>query len=133
MRHRKTTVKLGRTSAHRDAMLANMVCSLITEKRIKTTLPKAKAARVLAEKMVTMGKRNTLATRRLAVAKLHQKDAVKELFENVAPGFASRAGGYTRILKLGQRSSDGSEMALIEWVEAAAVAVAETQAETAEA
>lgn len=128
MRHRKNTVKLGRTSAHREAMLANMVCSLITEKRIKTTLPKAKAARVLAEKMVTLGKRNTLATRRLAVAKLHQKDAVKELFENVAPGFASRDGGYTRILKIGQRSSDGSEMALLEWVEAAEVA-----AETAEA
>ena len=128
MRHRKNTVKLGRTSAHRDAMLANMVCSLITEKRIKTTLPKAKAARVLAEKMVTMGKRNTLATRRLAVAKLHQKGAVKELFDVVAPGFASREGGYTRILKIGQRSSDGSEMAFLEWVEAAEVA-----AETAEA
>ncbi|MFC1467076.1 50S ribosomal protein L17 [Verrucomicrobiota bacterium] len=128
MRHRKNTVKLGRTSAHRDAMLANMVCSLITEKRIKTTLPKAKAARVLAEKMVTLGKRNTLATRRLAVAKLHQKDAVKELFDNVAPGFASRNGGYTRILKIGQRSSDGSEMAFLEWVEAAEVA-----AESAEA
>lgn len=128
MRHRKNTVKLGRTSAHRDAMLANMVCSLITEKRIKTTLPKAKAARVLAEKMVTMGKRNTLATRRLAVAKLHQKDAVKELFDHVAPGFASREGGYTRILKIGQRSSDGSEMAFLEWVEAAEVA-----ADTAEA
>ncbi len=132
MRHRKNTVKLGRTSAHRDAMLANMVCSLIVEKRIKTTLPKAKAARVLAEKMVTFGKRNTLATRRLAVAKLHQKDAVKELFDVVAPGFANRNGGYTRILKIGQRSSDGSEMAFLEWVEADA-AVAAPVAETTEA
>ena len=132
MRHRKLTVKLGRTSAHRDAMLANMVCSLITEKRIKTTLPKAKAARVLAEKMVTLGKRNTLATRRLAVAKLHQKDAVKELFDTVAPGFASRNGGYTRILKIGQRSSDGSEMAFLEFVEAAEAATEEVVEEAAE-
>jgi large subunit ribosomal protein L17 len=118
-------------------MFANMVCSLITEKRIKTTLPKARAARVLADKMVTLGKRNTLSTHRLAVARLHQKDAVKELFDNVAPGFASRTGGYTRILKLGKRSSDGSEMAYLEFVEAAPVAdaVVETAAvaETVEA
>lgn len=128
MRHRKKTVKLGRTSAHRDAMFANMVCSLIEVKRIKTTLPKARAARVLADKMVTMGKRNTLATRRLAVAKLHQKDAVKELFDVVAPGFANREGGYTRIIKIGTRSSDGSEMAYLEWVEAAEVAAEPVEA-----
>lgn len=136
MRHRKKTVKLGRTSAHREAMFANMVSSLILEKRIKTTLPKARAARVLADKMVTLGKRNTLATRRLAVARLHQKDAVKELFDTIAPGFATRNGGYTRILKIGRRSSDGSEMAYLEFVEGAEVAtevVAETVSETAEA
>ena len=117
MRHRKKTIKLGRTSAHRDEMLAGLVCSLIEEKRIKTTLPKAKAARSLAEKMVTLGKKGTLADRRLAVSKLHNERAVKELFDNVAPAFAERAGGYTRIVKLGKRISDSSEMAILEWVE----------------
>ncbi|MCF7847348.1 MAG: 50S ribosomal protein L17 [Kiritimatiellales bacterium] len=124
MRHRKKTIKLGRTSAHRDAMLAALVCSLVQEKRIKTTLPKAKAARSLAEKMVTFGKKGTLADRRVAVSRLHNELAVKELFEKVAPGFADRSGGYTRIVKLGKRISDSSEMVILEWVE--------TVAETAE-
>ena len=87
MRHRKRTVKLGRSSSHREAMLANMVCSLIDEKRITTTLPKARAARSMAEKMVTLGKRGDLHARRLAVSRLRNANSVRELFENVAPAF----------------------------------------------
>ena len=128
MRHRKRTVKLGRTSAHRNELLANLVCALIDNKRIKTTLPKARAARSLAEKMVTLGKKGTLASRRLAVSKLKQVDSVKELFDNVAPMFADRNGGYTRIIKLGRRISDSSEMVLLEWVDSVAAPVAESPA-----
>jgi large subunit ribosomal protein L17 len=117
MRHRKNSVKLGRTTSHREAMLANMVCSLIQEKRIKTTLPKAKAARRLAEKMVTLGKRGDLHARRQAISKLRSQDAVHELFAAVAPAFQEREGGYTRIMKLGTRRSDASEMAILEWVD----------------
>ena len=117
MRHRKKTVKLGRTSAHRNELLANLVCGLIEHRRIKTTLAKAKAARSLAEKMVTLGKKGTLAARRQAIATLKQEGLVRVLFDKIAPGFESRAGGYTRILKLGRRMSDSSEMVLLEWVE----------------
>ncbi len=117
MRHRKRTIKLGRSSSHREAMLANMVCSLINEKRITTTLPKARAARVLAEKMVTLGKRGDLHARRLAISRIRNKNSVQELFDVVAPAFAERAGGYTRITKLGKRYSDASEMAILEWTE----------------
>ena len=124
MRHRKRTVKLGRTSAHRNELLANLVCALIDNKRIKTTLPKAKAARSLAEKMVTLGKKGTLASRRQAISALKQKDSVKELFDNIAPTFADRAGGYTRIVKLGRRISDSSEMVLLEWVDSIAAPAA---------
>ena len=116
MRHRKNTVKLGRTSAHREALLSSLVCNLIKAKRIETTLPKAKAARRLAERMVTLAKRNTLATRRRAASILRLPEAVGELFATVGPAFADRAGGYTRIYKLGTRASDSSEMALLEWV-----------------
>jgi len=118
MRHLKKTVKLGRTGAHRDAMLANQVCSLIVERRIKTTIAKAKATRSLAEKMVTLGKAGTLAARRQALATIKQPAQVKVLFDEIAPGFAGRAGGYTRITKLGPRMSDSSEMVILEWVEA---------------
>lgn len=118
MRHRKRTVKLGRRSAHRNELLANLVCALIDSKRIKTTLPKARAARGLAEKMITLGKRNTLATRRQAIAALKQVDSVKELFDHVAPACADRSGGYTRIIKLGRRISDSSEMVYLELVDA---------------
>jgi large subunit ribosomal protein L17 len=128
MRHRKKTVKLGRTSAHRNELLANLVCALIDNKRIKTTLPKARAARSLAEKMVTLGKKGTLATRRQAISTLKQEGSVKELFENIAPTFADRSGGYTRIIKLGRRISDSSEMVLLEWVEAVAAPVVEEAA-----
>ena len=116
MRHRKRTVKLGRTSAHRDALLASLVCNLIIFKRIHTTLPKAKAARSLAEKMVTLGKKATLAARRRAVSKLHRPELVKALFDTVAPAFKDRAGGYTRIVRLGPQRSDNAEMAILEWV-----------------
>ena len=117
MRHRKKTVKLGRTSAHRNELLANLVCGLIEHRRIKTTLAKAKAARVLAEKMITLGKKGTLASRRQAIATLKQEQLVRVLFDEIAPGFKDRPGGYTRILKLGRRISDSSQMALLEWVE----------------
>jgi large subunit ribosomal protein L17 len=127
MRHLKKTVKLGRTGAHRDAMLSNQVCSLIAERRIKTTISKAKATRSLAEKMVTLGKAGTLAARRQAVAELGQPAQVKVLFDEIAPGFAGRSGGYTRITKLGKRMSDASEMVILEWVEAAQPVVAESQ------
>ena len=117
MRHRKKTIKLGRTSAHRNSLLANQVCSLIEHQRIKTTLAKAKAVRPLAEKMVTLGKRGDLHARRLAAGKLGQKDAVKKLFAEIAPRAATRQGGYTRIIKLGPRQSDSAPMAYIEWVD----------------
>ncbi len=124
MRHQKKTVKLGRTASHRDAMLANQVCSLIEHKRIKTTLAKAKAVRPLAEKMVTLGKRGDLHARRLAAGYLGQKDAVKKLFAEIAPRAADRKGGYTRIIKLGQRLSDSAPMAYIEWVDSETAAAA---------
>jgi large subunit ribosomal protein L17 len=117
MRHQKHTRKLGRTSQHRDAMLANLVASLILHKRVKTTLAKAKAARPLAEKLVTLGKSGTLHARRLAIAKIGQRDVVGMLFKDIAPGFKDRAGGYTRIVKLGPRQSDSAPVAFLEWVD----------------
>ena len=117
MRHQKKTVKLGRTAAHRKALLANQVCSLIEHQRIKTTLAKAKAVRPLAEKMVTLGKKGSLHARRTALATLRQKDAVKKLFDDIAPRAADRKGGYTRIVKLGARKSDSAPVAFIEWVD----------------
>jgi large subunit ribosomal protein L17 len=118
MRHQKKTVKLGRTAEHRKALLANQVCSLIEHQRIKTTLAKAKAVRPLAEKMVTLGKKGSLHARRTALATLRQKDAVKKLFDDIAPRAADRKGGYTRIVKLGARKSDSAPVAFIEWVDA---------------
>jgi large subunit ribosomal protein L17 len=125
MRHQKKTVKLGRTAEHRKALLANQVCSLIEHQRIKTTLAKAKAVRPLAEKMVTLGKNGSLHARRTALAVLRQKDAVKKLFDDIAPRSATRQGGYTRIIKLGQRKSDSAAVAFLEWVDAAEVVVEE--------
>ena len=121
MRHQKKTVKLGRTAEHRKALLANQVCSLIEHQRIKTTLAKAKAVRPLAEKMVTLGKNGSLHARRTALAVLRQKDAVKKLFDDIAPRSATRNGGYTRIIKLGQRKSDAAAVAFLEWVDVAEV------------
>ncbi len=117
MRHLKRTAKLGRTSTHRNAMLANLVCSLITCKRVTTTLAKAKAARSVAEKMVTLGKSGTLHDRRLASARLHQEDAVKILFNEIAPAHKNRPGGYTRIIKMHQRQGDAANLAILEWVD----------------
>ena len=121
MRHQKKTLKLGRTAEHRKALLANQVCSLIQHQRIKTTLAKAKAVRPLAEKIVTLGKNGSLHARRNALSILRQKDAVKKLFDEIAPRSTDRNGGYTRIVKLGQRKSDSASMAFIEWVDAAQV------------
>src|ERR1700752_932940 len=118
MRHQKKTIKLGLTAAHRKALLANQVCSLIEHQRIKTTLAKAKAVRPLAEKMVTLGKKGSLHARRTALAVLRQKDAVKKLFEDIAPRSADRKGGYTGTVKLGARKSDSAPVAFIEWVDA---------------
>jgi len=117
MRHQKKTIKLGRTAEHRKALLANQVCSLIEHQRIKTTLAKAKAVRPLAERMVTLGKNGSIHARRTALAALRQKNAVKKLFDDIAPRSAERHGGYTRIVKLGQRKSDSAKMAFIEWVD----------------
>jgi large subunit ribosomal protein L17 len=123
MRHQRKTVKLGRSQAHRDALLANQVISLIEHSRIKTTLAKARAVRPFAEKLVTIGRKNTLHARRLALSYLlHNKDAVRDLFDKVAPRTAGRQGGYTRIIKLGNRNSDAAEMAFLEWVDHAPVA-----------
>jgi large subunit ribosomal protein L17 len=121
MRHQKKTIKLGRTAEHRKALLANQVCSLIEHQRIKTTLAKAKAVRPLAERMVTLGKNGSIHARRTALATLRQKNAVKKLFADIAPRAAERNGGYTRIVKLGQRKSDSAPMAFIEWVDMAEV------------
>jgi large subunit ribosomal protein L17 len=121
MRHQKKTIKLGRTAEHRKALLANQVCSLIEHERIKTTLAKAKAVRPLAEKMVTLGKNGSLHARRTALAVLRQKNAVKKLFDHIAPRSATRNGGYTRIIRLGQRKSDSALVAFLEWVDAAPV------------
>jgi large subunit ribosomal protein L17 len=108
---------LGRTGEHRNAMLANLVCSLIKHKRVTTTLAKAKAARSVAEKMVTLGKRGTLHDRRLAAARLHQADAVKILFNEIAPTQKERHGGYTRIIRLHERQGDAAQKAILEWVD----------------
>ncbi len=99
-------------------MLANLVCSLVEHRRIRTTLAKAKALRPVAEKLVTLGKRGDLHARRLAIGELRQKEIVKQLFEEIAVASKDRKGGYTRITKLGQRRSDSAPMAFIEWVDA---------------
>jgi large subunit ribosomal protein L17 len=132
MRHRKKTVKLGRSQAHRDSLLANQVCSLIEHRRIKTTLAKAKATKPLAERMLTLGKQGDLHSRRVAISYLKHKDIVKKLFTEIAPAAADRKGGYTRIVKLGARLSDSAPMAYLEWVDYAPVAKEEVVAETAE-
>ena len=145
MRHRHRKAKLGRTTEHRTALLSNLVCSLIKHRRIETTLAKAKAARVVADKMVTLSKKGqpdevSLQYRRLVAARFQRRprrffpkkngvpgreqrkqwreneDVVRILFEDIAPGFAERNGGYTRVIKLGRRRGDAAEMAILEWV-----------------
>ena len=117
MQHNRAGRKLGRTTAHRKSLFRNQLSSLLTHERITTTLPKAKELRPLAEKMITLGKRGGLHARRLAVKNLPDKDAVKRLFDEIAPRFKERAGGYTRIMKLGRRQGDGAEMAILEFID----------------
>ncbi|MEM7656113.1 MAG: 50S ribosomal protein L17 [Bacteroidota bacterium] len=117
MRHGKKFNHLSRKSAHRKAMLANMAISLIEHKRIKTTLAKAKALRIYVEPLITKAKSDTTHSRRVVFSYLQNKEAVKELFGEVASAVMDRPGGYTRILKLGTRSGDNTEMALIELVD----------------
>ena len=133
MRHGRKTIKLGRSQAHRDALLSNQVCSLIEHRRIKTTLAKAKATKPFAEKMVTLGKRGDLHARRVAISYLKQKDIVKILFEKIAPASATRQGGYTRITKLGPRQSDSAPMAYLEWVDAPLAEASAVEVEATEA
>ncbi len=117
MRHRKKRFKLGRDAAHRQAMLANLAASLFKYKHIKTTTAKAKAARTFSEKLITLAKKPSVHTRRLALKKLkNKKKAVKILFDDIAPQYTDRPGGYTRVIKLGPRPGDNADMAILELV-----------------
>ena len=117
MRHGKKVNHLGRKTAHRKAMLANMACSLIEHKRINTTVAKAKALKGFVEPLITKSKEDTTHNRRIVMARLRQKDAVTELFRDVAVKIGDRPGGYTRIIKLGNRLGDNADMAMIELVD----------------
>jgi large subunit ribosomal protein L17 len=117
MRHRHGLRKLNRTSAHRVAMLRNMTNSLFTHEAIRTTLPKARELRRVAEPLITLGKNPTLANRRLAFDRLRDRDVVTKLFNELGPRFKARPGGYLRILKFGYRQGDAAPMALIELVD----------------
>ena len=116
MRHLKHGFKLGRNPAHRRATLRNLVTNLIEKERIHTTLRRAKAARPLAERMITLGKRDSLHSRRQAAAFLMTPNATKKLFADLAPRFADRPGGYTRIVRSGWRIGDGAELAILEFL-----------------
>lgn len=122
MMHRKSGRKLGVTTSHRKAMMANMCSSLIQHKRIETTLVRAKELRRIADRMITLGKRGTVHARRQALKVLRNNRAVRIVFDDLAPQFTERLGGYTRILKLGYRRGDSAPMAVIEYVGAALVA-----------
>ena len=117
MRHHKSGRKLNRTSSHREAMFRNMASSLFRHEEIRTTLPKAKELRRVAEPLITMAKRPSLARRRLAFSRLRDATAVSKLFNELGPRFHDRPGGYTRILKCGYRSGDNAPMALIQLVD----------------
>ncbi len=110
------TRKLGRPTAHRNAMLRGLVTFLLENGKMETTVYRAKEVRALADKMITLGKKNTLASRRQALAFITKEDVVKKLFDEIAPAYAERNGGYTRVLKTGPRKGDGAEMAIIELV-----------------
>ncbi|MBP6902018.1 MAG: 50S ribosomal protein L17 [Burkholderiaceae bacterium] len=125
MRHRHGLRKLNRTSEHRQAMLRNMCVSLITHEAIKTTVPKAKELRRVVEPLITLGKEPTLANKRLAFSRLRDRDAVVKLFGDLGPRFATRPGGYTRILKMGFRVGDNAPMAFVELVDRAEPAAAD--------
>jgi large subunit ribosomal protein L17 len=117
LRHRKTGRKLGRDAAHRKALYANLTASLIEHGRIKTTEAKAKEVRPIVEEMISLGKRGDVAAQRQAVAFLRSKAAAHKLFADVAPRFADRPGGYTRIVKIGPRPGDAADMAYLELVD----------------
>ncbi len=119
MNHRKNQRKLSRTSSHRKALLRNMVTSLLEHEAIRTTDAKAKELRGVAEKMITLGKRGTLHARRQALATIRSKEVTKKLFDELAGRYRQRAGGYTRIVKLGRRPGDAAPMAMIELVDRA--------------
>ncbi|MFU8779408.1 MAG: 50S ribosomal protein L17 [Kiritimatiellia bacterium] len=129
MRHQKQNVKLGRSPSHRKALVSSLVCNLIKRRRITTTVQKAKLARIEAEKIVTLARKGSLHARRLAASRLRQPDAVAQLFADIVPLCEGRPGGYTRILKLGRRRSDGAEMAILEWAGVAVVAAPEQSTE----
>ena len=117
MRHRNANRKLNRTSSHRNAMLRNMANSLVTHETIVTTLPKAKELRRVVEPLITLGKKPSLANRRLAFDRTRDRDVVVKLFGDLGPRFANRNGGYVRILKCGFRKGDNAPLALVELVE----------------
>jgi large subunit ribosomal protein L17 len=117
MRHHKAGRQLGRTASHRKAMLANMSAALFEQKHIKTTEAKAKEAGRVTEKLITLAKKGTVHARRIALKSLRHRDVVNLLFDEIAPKFIDRPGGYTRVIKLGQRQGDGAQMAILELVD----------------
>jgi len=116
MRHRKDLKKLGRTSSHRKAMLSNLASSVFEHKHVRTTTAKAKEVRRVVDRLITHAKKNTVAARRLVFNELRRRDIVKSLFDDIAPKYATRNGGYTRVLKLGRRQGDGAELSILELV-----------------
>lgn len=129
MRHRLSGRQLNRNSSHREAMFKNMASSLFAHELIKTTLPKAKELRRMAEPLITLAKIDSVANRRLAFARLRDSDAVRKLFDELGPRFAKRAGGYLRIIKAGPRKDDNAPMAYVELVERKAEKVAAAEVE----
>ncbi len=117
MRHGNSNRKLNRTHEHRKAMFANMVCSLIEHEQIQTTLPKAKELKKIIDKYITLGKKGSLHSRRLAISRLRQNSAVTKLFEILAPRYKKRNGGYSRVLKAGFRYGDAAPLAVIELID----------------
>lgn len=132
MRHGKRTAKLGMKSQHRRATLANLVCSLIRHNRVRTTVARAKEARRYADRMITLAKRGTLHARRQAFAFLRQKSAVHKLFAELGPRHSDRQGGYTRIIRVGNRTGDAAELAILEWTGSAVVTPAKPETPAAE-
>jgi len=126
MRHKKKGRKLGRKVGNRKALLMNLACQLITHKKIKTTDPKAKELRSFIEPLITLAKKNDLHSRRLVFKKIPKKDIVRILFEEIAPVFSERPGGYTRITKLGLRDNDRAPVSVIEFVESTETALTES-------
>ncbi|WP_369600967.1 50S ribosomal protein L17 [Hahella sp. SMD15-11] len=129
MRHRKSGRKFNRTSAHRKAMFRNMAASLFEHEVIKTTLPKAKELRRVAEPLITLAKKDSVANRRLAFSRLRNKDAVRKLFDELGPRYEARPGGYLRILKCGFRAGDNAPLAYVELVDRPVAVEAEGEEE----